>query len=35
MTRHYHVGHNVPGYLPESDVDITSDADERSGNMAT
>lgn len=19
---HYHVGHNMPGYLPESDVDI-------------
>lgn len=28
MPRHYHVGKNIPGYLPESDVDIASDADE-------
>ncbi len=23
---HYHVGHNTPGYLPESDVSYTEDA---------
>ena len=26
MTRHYHVGHNIPGYLPESDVYYAEDA---------
>lgn len=28
MSRHYHVGQNIPGYLPESDVDIAYSKEE-------
>lgn len=35
MNRHYHIGHNMPGYLPESGVDTATTITDRRALMVS